>query len=81
MTGAGGWKEFAVTNIKTGEILIEKKFHKGDFKKEIMDNPETKEYFDILFNAAYIMNPDDKEHETFKGPEEEDSLAEVPPMD
>jgi recombination protein RecA len=81
MTGSGGWKEFAVTDISTGEILIEKKFHKGDFKKEIMDNPETKEYFDILFNAAYIMNPDDKEHETFKGPEEEDSLAEVPPMD
>jgi recombination protein RecA len=81
LTGTGAWKEFKVTDINSGKVLLEKKFHKVDFKQEVMDNPETKEYFDILFDAAYIMHPEDKEHATFKGPEESDSVEEVPPAD
>ena len=51
VSGTGSWKSFTVTDTKTGEVLIEKKFHKPKFD-EIMNNPEYSGYIDSLLDVC-----------------------------
>jgi len=53
VSGTGSWKCFSVTDTTTGEVLIEKKFHKPKFD-EIMNNPEYSSYIDGLLEVAMV---------------------------
>jgi recombination protein RecA len=53
ISGTGAWKCFTVTNVKTGEVMIEKKFHKPKFD-EILKNPEYSKYIDDLLEVAMV---------------------------
>jgi hypothetical protein len=53
VSGTGAWKTFTVTNCDTGEVIVEKKFHKPKFN-EIMTNPEYSGYIDDLLEAAMV---------------------------
>ena len=37
ISGEGAWKELSVTNAKTGEVIIEKKFYKSEFGDMLKD--------------------------------------------
>jgi len=51
VSGDGAWKTFQVSNVKTGEVLITKKFNKKDFG-DIMK--EYKNYIDDLIDVVLI---------------------------
>ena len=51
VSGDGAWKTFQVSNVKTGEVLITKKFNKKDFG-HIMK--EYKNYIDDLIDVVLI---------------------------
>ena len=53
VSGTGSWKCLTVTDIKTGEVLIEKKFHKPKFG-DIMTNPEYASYIDNLLEVTMV---------------------------
>ena len=53
VAGTGAWKTFSVTDTETGEILIEKKFHKPKFN-EIMKSPEYSHYIDSLLEVVMV---------------------------
>lgn len=59
VAGTGAWKTFTVTDIKTGEIVTEKKFRKTDFN-ELLSDPEYSDYLDDLIEKAMvkILNTD-----------------------
>ena len=61
VSGTGAWKEFSVTNIKTGEVFIQKKFYKPEFDK-IIASPQYGPYVDDLLEKAMVRifesNPD-----------------------
>jgi protein RecA len=58
--GTGAWKSLVVTDTGTGEILVEKKFHKPKFN-EIMNDPEYKNYVDGLLERAMIKKMNNSE--------------------
>ena len=53
VSGTGSWKTLSVTDTKTGEIIIEKKFHKPKFD-EIISNPEYSRFIDDLLDKAMV---------------------------
>lgn len=53
VSGTGSWKTLSVTDTKTGEIIIEKKFHKPKFD-EIISNPEYGRFIDDLLDKAMV---------------------------
>jgi recombination protein RecA len=53
VAGTGAWKTFSVTDVKTGEVIVEKKFHKPKFD-EIMMNPEYKKYINDLLEISMV---------------------------
>jgi recombination protein RecA len=53
VSGATAWKNFSVTDSKTGEVLIDKKFHKSEFDK-IMLVPEYESYINDLIENVMI---------------------------
>ena len=53
VSGTGAWKRFSVVNTDTGEMIIEKKFHKPKFN-EIIKSPEYGPYIEDLLEAAMI---------------------------
>jgi recombination protein RecA len=53
LSGTGSWKSFTVMDCDTGELIIEKKFHKPKFN-DIMTNPEYSKYIDDLLEAAMV---------------------------
>lgn len=55
VAGTGAWKTLNVSDAKTGEVYIEKKFYKADFE-EIMNDPEFSGYVDDLLADALIRN-------------------------
>ena len=60
IAGTSSWKTFTVTNIKTGEVLVEKKFYKADFDEVLID-PEYAPYLDALIESVMVRkmsNPD-----------------------
>ena len=53
VAGTGSWKTFSVTDVTTGEIIIEKKFHKAGFDK-ILADPEYSPYIADLLEVAMV---------------------------
>jgi len=53
VSGTGSWKTLSVINTKTGEAIVEKKFHKPKFN-EIMSSPEYASYIDDLLEKAMV---------------------------
>jgi protein RecA len=51
--GTSAWKSLEVTDTKTGEVIVAKKFYKADFG-EVWQDPEYKEYVDCLLEACLI---------------------------
>lgn len=54
ISGTSSWKTLLVSDIQTGEILIEKKFYKSDFIN-IMNDPQYKPYVDAVIEATYTI--------------------------
>ena len=59
--GNGSWKTLTVSDEKTGEVYVEKKFYKSEFN-EIMSNPEYSDYCDFLLERAMIKVMRSDEH-------------------
>lgn len=59
VSGTSSWKTLTVTDTKSGEVKIEKKFYKGAFD-EVMSDPEFSSYTDDLIEKAMvkILNSD-----------------------
>jgi recombination protein RecA len=53
IVGTGSWKSLLVSDSKTGEVLIEKKFYKADFGK-VWNDPEYSKYIDDLLERAMV---------------------------
>ena len=53
ISGTGSWKCMSVTDVKTGEVIIEKKFHKPKFS-EIITDPVYSGYIDNLLEKAMV---------------------------
>ena len=53
VAGSGQWKTFSVTDTRTGEVFIEKKFRKTAFD-EIMSDKEYGPYIDALLEKAMV---------------------------
>ena len=60
VSGSSAWKNLIVTNISTGEVLVEKKFYKNEFD-EVWKNPEYKQYIDQLLSIAMVRKLSDAE--------------------
>lgn len=60
IAGSSAWKTLVVTNVSTGEILVEKKFYKNEFD-EVWKNPEYKKYIDQLLSIAMVRKLSDDE--------------------
>jgi hypothetical protein len=61
VSGTGAWKSLTVSDIKTGEIVVEKKFHKSDFDS-VLNDPNYTSYIDALLEKAMVRkmsNPED----------------------
>lgn len=67
--GTAAWKTFTVTDGRTGEVLVEKKFYKQEFD-QVLYNPEYSKYVDALFTDALTMHSEATDHPTLKGPGE-----------
>ncbi len=59
ITGTGSWKNLMVSDVKTGEVLVDKKFYKADFDK-IMSDPEYSPYVDALLEKALVRKLSDE---------------------
>jgi recombination protein RecA len=53
ISGSGSWKTLTVSDEKTGEVAMEKKFYKADFD-EIMKDPEYSDYIEDLLELALV---------------------------
>lgn len=67
VSGGGAWKIFQGSDVETGEVLFEKKFHKNDFGKMVLYNAEYKKYVDAMMEDAYVIKPDETDHPTDVG--------------
>jgi recombination protein RecA len=79
VSGTGSWKELVVSDQKTGEIILEKKFHKSDFGDMIKNNTYSPFLMAAIDSALTIIhgqpvqeNPDEQEDD-----EETDEVEEV----
>jgi len=55
LTGSGAWKTLMVTDITTGEVLVEKKFYKAEFGS-LMKDEQYKPFIDLLAEKALIFD-------------------------
>ena len=60
ISGTGAWKKLFVSDSKTGEVLVEKKFYKADFG-DVWNNPEYSTYIDNLLEASMVRKMNDNE--------------------
>ena len=58
VSGSGTWKSLIVTDAKTGEIMVEKKFYKTEFD-EVMRDPQYSPFVDALLECAMIRKMSD----------------------
>jgi len=58
--GSGGWKQLTVQDAVSGNIKVEKKFHKSDFDK-VIEDPETGPYINDLLEECLVrtIGPED----------------------
>lgn len=54
--GEGAWKELTVSDEKTGEVLLEKKFYKSEFGN-LMRDEKYKQYVMTAIDSALVVNP------------------------
>lgn len=66
--GTGAWKSFLVSDIETGEVLIEKKFQKSNFERDILNNLEYAPYMKALLDDCFVLSIDKTNH-TITGPD------------
>jgi len=59
ISGQSAWRDLTITDAKTGEVLIEKKFNKSKFD-EIMADPIYKPFIDKIIDDAYTLRSDSK---------------------
>jgi recombination protein RecA len=59
ISGTSAWRLLTVTDAKTGEVMIEKKFYKSDFD-QIMNDPQYKQYVDKVIEATYSIQAGEK---------------------
>ena len=61
VSGTGGWKNLSVTNIETGEIIVDKKFRKAEFD-EVLKDEMYSQYLENVLEIAMVKkfhaNPD-----------------------
>jgi len=57
ISGTSSWKELNVADAKTGEVLVEKKFYKGDFG-DIMRDPQYRAYVNDIIEVALTKTPE-----------------------
>lgn len=81
LAGAAAWKDFTVTDPKTGEVFISEKFYKSDFKNKILNNTDYQEYVQGLLDTCYIISPSDVEHVTLGKPEPEAEVENAVELD
>lgn len=62
VAGTGSWKTFTVTDTVTGEVLVEKKFHKPSFN-EVMNNPEYSGYIDSLLEVVMVKKMSSEDYD------------------
>jgi recombination protein RecA len=62
VAGTGAWKTFTVVDTATGEIVVEKKFHKPSFN-EIMSNPEYSSYINDLLDVVMVKKMAGQEYD------------------
>tara|TARA_R110000824_G_scaffold211274_2_gene397279 strand:- start:657 stop:1850 length:1194 start_codon:yes stop_codon:yes gene_type:complete len=55
VSGTGAWKLLTVSDSKTGETLVEKKFYKSDFDK-VLEDPKYKTYIEDLTEMAFARS-------------------------
>ena len=53
ISGSGTWKSLMVTDEKTGEVRVEKKFYKTEFDS-VLNDPEYAPYLDALLEKAMV---------------------------
>ena len=53
VSGSGSWKTLTVSDEKTGEVSVEKKFYKAEFN-EVIANPEYSSYIEDLLELALV---------------------------
>ena len=60
VSGTGAWKQFTVSSVSTGEVLVDKKFHKSDFN-ELLKDAQYASYLDALLEQVMVrkMSNDD----------------------
>ena len=62
--GSSQWKYFQVSDVKTGELIIDKKFYKSDFRTKVLDDAECQPYIEGLMDSVFIMKNGDENHKT-----------------
>ena len=67
ISGGGSWKNFVVSDNKTGAFIYDVKFYKNEFREKILEVPEFQPYLTDLLDAAMIMGNDDTNHITYRG--------------
>ena len=58
VSGTGAWKHLTVSDAKTGEVLVEKKFYKSDFG-EVLETPEYKCHLEDLIEHVFVRKMSD----------------------
>jgi recombination protein RecA len=53
LSGSGSWKTLTVSDTKTGEVFVQKKFYKIDFD-EVMSDPDYSVYIEDLLECVMI---------------------------
>ena len=64
LEGTSSWKYFQVSDVSTGEIIVDEKFYKTEFGSRILNNPEYADYITALMDTAFIMKNGDDTHKT-----------------
>lgn len=86
--GTSAWKTLNVADASTGEVLIEKKFYKADFRG-VWNDPEYKDYIDKLLEVCMIRklaDPDEamvdtESYEEVRALTMEMNLEDMPDLD
>lgn len=73
VSGGGSWKLLEVTDTKTGEVLLEKKFQKKNFKT-LLDSKEWGPTLHIMLNEQFVIK---KALFAEPGADEQDKVAEA----
>ena len=60
VSGTSSWKSLIVSDAKTGEVEIEKKFYKADFG-EVWDDPQYHDYIEALLSDCMMRKLSDED--------------------